>query len=368
MEKKRRGILKIFFGLTFRFVLTVAALSLLLSYISVAIDPAKFSIPLFFGLYFIPILIINIILLLIAFVCRSKSVWIPILIVTPSLLFAERFFKISGNAELLQSRAPEVITLQTYNVGRFRLSKEKLSQKDLQEMIAESIKKYNPDIVCLQEVLFKDREKLRKMLPEYGSRAYHLFPSRWGGYGNLILSKFPIANAEKITFGQSRNLCLYADIVIGADTVRVYNNHLESNRISLTTLIKKIRDKNSSYEEVGEQIKQAHSKVRHSVILRSKQVNAVYRNVEQSPYPSIVCGDLNDTPMSYTYNKLAEGKKDTFKESGKGFGASYSTLWPLLRIDYVFLPENFEPLSHKTERIELSDHYPVITQFLIKKR
>ena len=71
--------------------------------------------------------------------------------------------------------------------------------------------------------------------------------------------------------------------------------------------------------------------------------------------------------MSYTYHKLSYNRKDTFKESGKGFAATYSVLWPMLRIDYVFIPESFEGLSHKTIKCDFSDHYPVVTEFTIIK-
>ena len=89
-RKKRR--IPLLFGITFRFVLTVAALCLFLSYISSYIDPSRFSAPLFFGLYFIPILAINIILFMIALLGRSKSVWIPLIAILPA--FA-RFFGVN---------------------------------------------------------------------------------------------------------------------------------------------------------------------------------------------------------------------------------------------------------------------------------
>ena len=67
--------------------------------------------------------------------------------------------------------------------------------------------------------------------------------------------------------------------------------------------------------------------------------------------------------MSYTYHKLSYGNKDTFKEAGHGFSATFSLLWPLFRIDYVFIPESFKGVSHNTIRCNYSDHYPVVAEF-----
>ena len=138
--KKRR--IPLLFGITFRFVLTVAALCLFLSYISSYIDPSRFSAPLFFGLYFIPILAINIILFMIALLGRSKSVWIPLIAILPALLFAERFFKFKSSEETASGSNP--IKIETYNVGKFRLSSGGLSDNRFQNDYFFTPKASNP--------------------------------------------------------------------------------------------------------------------------------------------------------------------------------------------------------------------------------
>jgi endonuclease/exonuclease/phosphatase family metal-dependent hydrolase len=59
---------------------------------------------------------------------------------------------------------------------------------------------------------------------------------------------------------------------------------------------------------------------------------------------------------------MTRGRKDAFVEAGNGFGATYSLLWPMLRIDYILYPENGRAISHQTPRLPYSDHYPVITE------
>ena len=358
-KRRRRPLL---FGLTFRLVLIIAAACLFLSYLASYIDPSKFSVPLFFGLFFIPILFLNILLLLIALLGRSKSAWIPLIAVLPTLLFAERFYKLGGGREAAQ--AQNTVKIETYNVGKFRLSKDNLSPAATLDGIAEQIKKDDPDIVCLQEVYLDSAGAAKRIFPGYPHRTYHFFNHSGGQKsGNLILSKFEIVRGGVLTFRLSTNLALYADIVLGTDTVRVYNNHLESYAISPTALVKRIREKRKNTEDLTEEIMSVHAKVKNTVIRRTGQVESIMSNMRKSPYDAIICGDFNDTPMSYTYFKLSSHSKDTFKESGKGHSATYSMLWPLLRIDYIFIPESFTSIGHKVIRNNLSDHYPVISEF-----
>jgi len=87
-------------------------------------------------------------------------------------------------------------------------------------------------------------------------------------------------------------------------------------------------------------------------------------NIEECPYPSILTGDFNDTPLSYTYNRLLRGRKDSFVEAGSGFAATFSMFRPLLRIDYILVPEECEVKTHDVDDgTSFSDHYPVISTF-----
>ena len=147
------------------------------------------------------------------------------------------------------------------------------------------------------------------------------------------------------------------DIDVAGRPVRVYNCHLESYSISFTALIKRLFHKNSFTDEVA----QVHGKVREATRRRSAQVDAVLRSEASSPYPNLVCGDFNDTPISYTYHRLIQTKKDSFAEAGTGFGATYSVLWPMLRVDYILLPQEYAADRHETLRVPWSDHYPVTT-------
>ena len=84
--------------------------------------------------------------------------------------------------------------------------------------------------------------------------------------------------------------------------------------------------------------------------------------------PSVImCGDHNDTPISYTYQKTARNLNSAFRESGNGIGVSYNQKGFFFRIDHVFISEDWESCkTYIDTQMEMSDHYPLVT-YLRKK-
>jgi endonuclease/exonuclease/phosphatase family metal-dependent hydrolase len=80
-----------------------------------------------------------------------------------------------------------------------------------------------------------------------------------------------------------------------------------------------------------------------------------------SPYPVVLTGDLNDVPNSYTYFKVRGSFKDAFLEKGYGIGRTFRSLSPTLRIDYIFTDPRFSVVQFKREKKDYSDHYMIVT-------
>src|SRR5690606_20357235 len=93
--------------------------------------------------------------------------------------------------------------------------------------------------------------------------------------------------------------------------------------------------------------------------MRARQVEAISALIKESPYPVIVCGDLNDTPASYSYKQLKQGLHDAFVRSGKGIGQTFINKLPALRIDYILHDKGFESYNFETHNYRMSDHLPV---------
>ena len=101
-------------------------------------------------------------------------------------------------------------------------------------------------------------------------------------------------------------------------------------------------------------------KLRKAYESRAKQVDNLRSGMNSSPYPMLVCGDLNDTPSSYTYQVLSRDMKDSFKKAGNGLiGNTFRGNLPSFRIDYILFDKKFEAYNYEKFNISLSDHYPI---------
>lgn len=348
-------------GLTSRTMMVFMAGLLGLSYLSIVVNPAQVWVFVFFGIMFIPFFLINLSLLFWAAKRRSRSIIIPLIALLPSLFFFGKQFQFLGKDDLAEDEN-KAVKIASYNVGRFMAygdSENRRTRDVCMDSIFNYIFQEDVDIICLQEVYLSRRKsitsqlraKIKKYKPEY-----YFYKTKYGHSGNLTISKYPAVNKGVVTFDDSKNLVLYSDYKIGKENFRVYNCHLESYAVSLPAIASSIAN-----EDV-DNIKKTETKIKGSIYRRSQQVNKILEHIEASPLDAFVCGDFNDTPTSYTYYKLKKSRIDNYVEAGRGFGATYSKLWPLIRIDYVLSPKDFKVLSYKSPRLPFSDHYPVITE------
>ena len=153
------------------------------------------------------------------------------------------------------------------------------------------------------------------------------------------------------------------------DTIRVVSLHLQSTSI---------RPEDTQFLEKHEYIldSERENKLRSIVkrlsdnnSKRAVQAECVADFLKKSPYKTIVCGDFNDVPLSYTYNSIARGLNDTFSERAEGFAYTYDTKYHLLRIDNILVSPSIEVVSYEVDNeVDLSDHYPVISRVKFSKQ
>lgn len=358
MGRKDRKKGNLFFRFTARSLMMVAAVALGLSYLSVFVNPARVWFMTLFGLLYLPFMLLNAALLLFALIRRSKAVWIPTVALLPSLLLFGGHFQLGGSSE---SPGSDDVRIVSYNVGRFSFG---TSAGACRDSIFRFLHRQDADIICLQEVYVKGNAPLSSLFAKEFkgySIEYYSYSGKYGSYGNVTLSRFPLRNKGKIVFDKSANMAVYGDYDIGSKVVRVYNCHFQSYNISLAGIGRSLKDNTSRM------VKETEDKMKFSLSLRPRQVDAVIKDIQDCELESFVVGDFNDTPMSYTYQKLSRGHRDSFKDAGRGFGATYSMLGPLLRIDYMLSPGSMKTTSHKVEKKVFSDHYPVIATFRNEK-
>lgn len=348
-----------FFGITSRALMLIAAVLLGISYISISINPAKAWFMTVFGLLFAPLFFLNVFLLIWAAVRRSRAIFIPLLALVPSI------FIIGLYCQLPRKGRPQEgnVKIVSYNVGRFRLFSDSLnirSPKDCADSVMAFLASQEPDIICMQEFAMYDANAVRSYLKSHFkgySIEYYVYPTDNGCYGNVTLSRFPLKGKGKIDFEASSNLALYSDYEINGVTIRIYNCHFQSYSISLPHLVNAARDR--------QRLMDTEKKVKQSIVRRPRQVEMVIDDIESCKVESIVVGDFNDNPMSYTYYRLSKGRKDSFVEAGTGLCPTYSYLWPMLRIDYILYPEQYMATKHNVYNVRYSDHYPVVAELMI---
>jgi endonuclease/exonuclease/phosphatase family metal-dependent hydrolase len=100
---------------------------------------------------------------------------------------------------------------------------------------------------------------------------------------------------------------------------------------------------------------------------RSKQAEIVKAELDKTPYASVMCGDFNDVPNSYTYFHIRGNSQDAFLSSSFGIGKSYSALAPTLRIDYIMPDDHFTINQFEMVDEGLSDHHLLIADISMKK-
>ena len=347
-------------SITATVLMLIAAFLLFLTFSSAVVNPAKAWKMTALGLLFIPVMILNILFLIWAIRLRSKAFLIPLIALLPSLLFAGKYLQFSsGGAD----KSGNTVKIVSYNIGHFLLGREAeykgyAGRLACMDSVVKFIRQTDADIVCLQEVGLNGEHDVRKFIqdhfPDYDS-GYFVFINDGGAYGNVTLSRFPIVEKGRLEFEKSSNLAIYTDLEIGGTKLRVYNCHFESYNISTAKLIQSWRRDSTFVQDTEERFKR-------SIIRRAQQVDQVMSDIEDCPVEAIVAGDFNDNPMSYTYFRLMKGRKDSFVEAGKGFGATYSSLWPLIRIDYILYPKHFKAVSNQIPRLKYSDHYPVVAE------
>ena len=345
-----------FSRLTFGTATLIVCGLLAICYLSVFVNPARAWYFTVFGLLFIPLGLLAFVFLLWAIRRRSRTAGLLLVALLPAVFLIGKYY---------QFKAPEperepTLKIVSYNVGLFAHGNMDDKRLVLADSIDAFLRRTDADIICLQEFYLPNTLNMdawfRDRFPGYKAEYYVLTGAK-GHAGNVTLSRRPVLYKGKIDFEKSTNLALHTDIQLDSTVLRFYNCHFESYNISLSGLVKSIGHREENVmEDTGH-------KMRRSITQRPKQVEEVIKDIDACPVRSVVLGDFNDNPLSYTVHRLLRGRQDAFVQAGKGFGATFRTFWPLLRIDYILCPRDLRAVSYEVPKVKYSDHYPVIATY-----
>jgi len=368
-KKRKPG----FFSHLFILLNIGVAMALALSYAAFHISPERFWPFIFFGLAYPALVLINILFVVFWLIRRRWWFLLSILFIAVGYNHLRSYFKLTGKE--LHEGVGKSIKVMSYNVRYFdRYSWVHAENKETRNRIFDLIAKENPDIICFQEFyddkspVFSTVDSLRHSLGySYSHTAYALVKTNQQSYGIATFSRFPIISRDTYSFSNNiYNFAVISDIVVEPDTFRVFNIHFESIRLSEEDrmFINDLSRQVGNQDVTMEKYKRIFQKIRFAAVLRASQAKEIRERIAGSPYPVIICTDMNDIPLSYAYKQLTTHLKDAFAESGKGLGNTYIGFLPAFRIDYIFFDPYFESSNYKTLPDKLSDHYPIITHLV----
>ncbi|MEO8109984.1 MAG: endonuclease/exonuclease/phosphatase family protein [Ginsengibacter sp.] len=270
------------------------------------------------------------------------------------------------------------LRVMSWNVEQFNIQHYKDKPWIKQQML-DLINYYDPDIACFQEVVAGEKKKGINYFPDIINRlkfkdyfysyaikddfdSYHHF-------GILIFSKLTIIKKQAFVNNPNdyNSSFQYIDVLKGADTIRVFNIHLQSLKFSRENLSYLDKAGLKSDSNITES-KSIISKIKTGFIKRSVQADFIEDEITHSPYPVVVCGDFNDVPDSYAYATISNGLQDAFVEKGAGISRTFSSISPTLRIDNIFAGKKFTITQFTRVKKLLSDHFPIVADLATGKK
>lgn len=345
----------------FRKLLLILIIFTLISYLTVFISPAVFW-PIGLFNYLIPVLIslqFAIFFFLLFFRKYRKYSLYSLIVILLGYYFINDTFNFPWPSN---KNPPSDFKVLSFNARYFRAwsSYRQLKYKTVEWLIDE-----DSGVKCIQEYSTNPEDKLfdntlRFIKKGYYAHTYTIQPET-NENGLAIFSKYPIVNKGFILLNEnSHNNCIYADIKIHEDTIRVYNFHLKSMGLDLSKFTRPKSFSSNSKETV--------TKLGSSSSKRAVEIHKILTNVESCPYPYILACDMNELIYGNNYYRLRKKAHDTFEDAGTGFGFTFNgRILFFIRIDHQFHSNEIISTGFKVIRnIKTSDHFPVKGWYKLK--
>jgi endonuclease/exonuclease/phosphatase family metal-dependent hydrolase len=250
----------------------------------------------------------------------------------------------------------------SYNVHNFHGKDDRTSQTDTNAAtFIEQVRDNTPDILCLMEYSSGNKVRVTDSLTSLGYNHYHgAHGSNASPSGTVVFSKLPITYVKRIDHNM-----LLVELMHDEQHFRLCCVHLDSyaldsiNRKEIEQMLHgEVKTESQTLDKVKETVRKHESEW-------NEKLEPI---VSESSMPMLLAGDFNDIPSSWLYAQVCKHLDDTYRDKGTGICRTYNgNGFPHFRIDYVFHSKEFQTLSYKRLKIDISDHYPVITSLELAK-
>lgn len=322
-------------------------LSCAVTYLSPVDHPRLGLLSLLFPIF----LLVNVLFVVFWLIFKFKRAWIPLVGLLCCFSFARDYFPVNWPAAPADSTL-SVLTYNTHDYGG-----KSADHDDGTNPIVNYLLASDADIICLQES--PRRGTFLQQLEDAGYACAHIKQF-------VLCSRLPILSYDTLALSAHSAHCMRSYLLDGTDTVMVINVHLQSNQLSPAV-------KSAYVDAIAKHERDSIRKGLEPVVVllteaspvRSRQIDSIQAVVDEwLPRPVIVCGDFNDTPVSYSLRVLTSKLRSAFRESGQGLGYTFHEKGFPVRIDHIlFSGDRWK--SYKStvcDTLEYSDHFPISTK------
>ena len=102
--------------------------------------------------------------------------------------------------------------------------------------------------------------------------------------------------------------------------------------------------------------------------VRKEQADHLAGIIAGTRRPLVVGGDFNSPPDSYACRALTPALSSAYAVAGAGFGWSFPSPHPVLRIDHLFVSPDLNVLSSRVLPVLASDHRPLVADLAWRGR
>ena len=340
------------------------------------LNPQRWWLIGFLGLTFPYLFFLLVFVFFFWLMAKPKLALVPFL----TLLFGAKQIGVTFAAHLtsnnMSKRPDGSIRLVSWNVANmYGLSNNKETKQHNRKELAQTILDLKPDIICLQEFNHsftqgEQADNIGLFSKQYPDFYYSIDFNKQNGFytsGSIVFSKYPIIDSGRLDYpGSFTGSLLYVDVKTPADTIRIFTTHLQSFGFNTEDYadMNKIKEQN---EEAIEASKNIFNKMRAAFTNRGMQADIVRRITDSCKYASVICGDFNDVPTSYTYFHIRNQRQDAFLQRSLGVGSTYNSIAPMLRIDYILPDTSFIIQQFDMVDESLSDHAMLVSDLKLKR-
>jgi endonuclease/exonuclease/phosphatase family metal-dependent hydrolase len=362
-----KNVLKILF---FSMNVVVAGL-FLMTLIAARISPEKMLLPAFLSLG-LPLYIIANVIFVVFWLLFKKWFFLLSLL---TLLVGIDAVRVSiplnyGAQKRININDVEGISLITYNTQGLHMMQAHTAKKP--NPVIKYLLESFPDILCIQEFAASSdndhlsKDDLERLFSVYPYSYVHFHTDApWWSFGVATFSKYPIVNKGLMDLDSYHNTAIFTDIQLGDSVVRIYNCHLESNKLTENDKLMAARIKGPlDPEMLAGTTLHLSRKLGAAYRIRARQADILADHMAQTNLPVMVVGDFNDVPYSYVYTQIRGDMKDVFQEMGFGFDYTFNEWFFKFRIDHILYHPSIELKAFKLENEQKgSDHFPLFCKF-----